>query len=258
MLRVSTDGSLGIRWHDLMRTAVGILLAAQVGVLVTASTMPTSAGLALLVALSVMTTGAALRVVVSSQKFYDTLEYRVELRTKDLVEKMTAFEKAATTDALTGLLNRRGGEEAIQPHIARSRRLRTAMSFVLVDIDRFKQINDTHGHAVGDRVLELVSATIRQSLRIADLPVRWGGEEILVCLPDTDLYGAAQVAEKLRSAIAMIDTETRNLTITASFGCAELGEDDFAVALARADMQMYLAKSQGRNRVCPQLVEKTS
>lgn len=164
---------------------------------------------------------------------------------------MASYEQAAATDALTGLLNRRGGEEAISPHIARSRRIKTAISFILIDVDRFKDINDTYGHSVGDVVLETVAKTTKQHLRTSDLAVRWGGEELLVVLPDTDLAGAVKVAEKLRMAIALIDFESSPISVTASFGCSELGDDDFQVAIARADMQMYLAKSQGRNRVCP-------
>lgn len=242
-----------------MRRAVGILLAAQAGLVGVAATLPWSAGLAIILALSVALTGTALWTLsILRREFRASLEDRVELRTKELVEKMTAFEHVAMTDALTGLLNRRGGEEAISPHIARSKRIKTAISFVLVDIDHFKKINDTHGHSIGDRVLEEVSATIKKNLRTADLAIRWGGEEILVCLPDTDLSGAILVAEKLRVSIAMIDMGARQLSVTASFGCAELGMDDFEVVIARADMQMYLAKSQGRNCVCPKFEEKTS
>lgn len=236
-----------------MRIATVILLVAQVGMVATASTMSASAGLALLLTLSVAISGTSLWAIASMRRgFHTLLEHRVGLRTKELEEKMTSYEQAAMTDALTGLLNRRGGEEAISPHIARSRRIKTAMSFVLVDIDHFKRVNDVHGHAMGDKVLEAVASTIKQNLRTSDLAIRWGGEEVLVCLPDTDLSGSLLVAEKLRTAIAAIDLEARKLEITASFGCAELGDDAFAVALARADMQLYLAKSQGRNRVCPQ------
>lgn len=242
-----------------MRTAVGILLAAQVGTVIAALTLPSPAGLALLLLLSSLGTSTSLWKIYSLKRdFQSALQSRVESRTKELEERMSAFEQVAMTDALTGLLNRRGGEEAILPHIARSRRIGTAISFVLVDIDHFKNINDTYGHAIGDRVLEAVAYTIKHNLRVADFAIRWGGEEILVCLPDTDLAGSVLVAEKLRMAIALIDLEAKKLTITASFGCAEMGDDDFPVVLARADMQMYLAKAQGRNRVCPQLGEKTS
>jgi diguanylate cyclase (GGDEF)-like protein len=260
MKMVSTGRHITITWQDLMRTAVGILLAAQVGIVATATTtVPSPAGLALLLVLSATLSGTALWTISSMRKgFRSALDLRVGLRTKELEERMTVFEQMATTDALTGLLNRRGGEEAMGPHIARSRRMKTAISFVLVDIDKFKDINDRHGHAMGDRVLGMVSDIIKANVRSADLPIRWGGEEILLCLPDTDLAGAILVAEKLRGVIALLDAEARDLTVTASFGCAELGDDDLSVAIARADMQMYLAKAQGRNRVCPHFDEKTS
>jgi diguanylate cyclase (GGDEF)-like protein len=236
-----------------MGRAVGILLTAQAGAVATALTLPSSVGVVVLLALSLLSSSFAMGTLwLTKKKFQEAVEEQVELRTQDLKEKMMAYEQVAMTDALTGLLNRRGGEEAVTPHIARSRRMKTAMSFVLVDIDNFKKVNDTYGHAVGDRVIEAVARTIRQNLRTTDLAARWGGEELLVCLPDTDLAGAVLVAEKLRQAVALIDLETRH-PITASFGCAELGDDDFQVALARADMQMYLAKSQGRNCVCPRI-----
>jgi diguanylate cyclase (GGDEF)-like protein len=256
---ISTQRYLTIPWLELMRIAVGILLAAQVGIVATAVAMPPSAGLALLLVLSSALSGTALWTINSMKKgFRSSLARRVEQRTKELEERMTVFEQMATTDALTGLLNRRGVEEAVTPHITRSRRMKTAMSFVLVDIDKFKDINDRHGHAIGDRVLGMVADAIKLNVRSTDLPARWGGEELLVCLPDTDLAGAVTLAEKLRTVIALIDAEARDLKVTASFGCAELGGDDFTVAIARADMQMYLAKAQGRNRVCPQLDQKTS
>lgn len=239
-----------------MRLTVGTLLAVQAGVVVTSLIIPTPLKPVVLIILSILGTGASLWKIFSLKRdFQIAHRHWAELRTS-LEEKMTTLEQAAMTDALTGLLNRRGGEEAVTQHIARTRRLTTAISLVLIDIDHFKHINDNHGHALGDRVLGEVASTIRRNLRSADLAIRWGGEEILVCLPDTNLSGAVRVAEKLRAAIAFIDLEARQLTITASFGCAELGEDTFEVAFARADMQMYLAKTQGRNRVCPKIDEK--
>jgi len=208
------------------------------------------AGLALLFFLSLLGTGSALYSAVLRDRVREDIELKVFQRTKELEEKMASYEQAAVTDALTGLLNRRGGEEAVAPHIARSRRINTAISFILIDIDNFKSINDTYGHSVGDSVLEAVAKTTRQHLRTSDLAIRWGGEELLVVLPDTDLAGAVHVAEKLRVTIALLDFES-SYSVTASFGCSELGDDDFQVALSRADMQMYMAKSQGRNRVCP-------
>lgn len=184
----------------------------------------------------------------------DEVEEKVAERVRELEEKLVHFEKAATTDALTGLLNRRGTEDAITSHVARSRRLRTAFSFVLCDIDHFKSVNDKFGHSTGDVVITGVAKSLRENLRVADFAGRWGGEEFLVCLPDTDLAGAILVAEKLRLAVERIDFDIPSVTI--SLGCAELGEDDFHVALARADMNLYLAKSKGRNQVFPNSLQK--
>ncbi len=184
----------------------------------------------------------------------ETIETKVAERTKDLQEKLVIYERAASTDALTGLLNRRGMEDSIQSHLARSRRLKTAFSFVLCDIDHFKAVNDKFGHAVGDVVLVGVSKALRETLRQSDFAGRWGGEEFLVCLPDTDLAGAIMAAEKLRVAVERLDFEAPSVTI--SLGCAELGEDPFEVAFARADMNLYLAKSKGRNQVFPVSLQK--
>ena len=156
---------------------------------------------------------------------------------------------------MIGLLNRRGGEESINHHIARCIRVGTAMSFILVDIDYFKRVNDELGHAVGDTVISGVSHALKTTVRTADFAIRWGGEEFLICLPDTDLAGAITTAEKLRKTIQKIDFGTSS-PITVSLGCSELGGDPFNIALARADMNLYLAKSKGRNQVFPQSLQK--
>lgn len=184
----------------------------------------------------------------------EVVQERLRCETGELKRLVSHFELQAMTDALTGLLNRRGGEESIKHHIARSARVQTSISFVLVDIDHFKNINDTHGHGVGDTVISGISQALKANLRAADFAIRWGGEEFLICLPDTDLAGAATIAEKLRSIIEQIDFGIRK--VTASFGCAELGQDPFNVALARADMHLYFAKSKGRNQVFPNFFHK--
>lgn len=190
-------------------------------------------------------------IVDRSKKFPKLVEQRVSERITGLMEMVTHFEQAAITDALTGLLNRRGGEEAISKHIARTRRLNGRFSLIVLDIDNFKQVNDRYGHSMGDMVISGIANTVRKNLRDADFAIRWGGEEFLICLPDTDLVGATCVAEKLRCAIEQIEFEF--LKATASFGCAELGSDDFQVAIARADMHLYMAKSKGRNCVFPRI-----
>lgn len=190
-----------------------------------------------------------------SPEIEKVIEERVQSKTEHLVELVIQYEQQATTDALTGLLNRRGGEDSIQHHIARSQRVKTAISFILVDIDHFKRVNDQFGHAIGDTVISGVAHSLKTTVRTADLAIRWGGEEFLICLPDTDLAGAIVAAEKIRKTLEKIDFGTSE-PVTASFGCAELGEDPFNLALARADMNLYIAKSKGRNQVFPQSLQK--
>lgn len=183
------------------------------------------------------------------------IEEQVAQRTDTLIKKMTHFEKQAATDALTGLLNRRGGEEAIHQQIERCRSSGKAFSFILIDIDHFKLVNDRFGHAAGDTVISGVSNAIKENLRASDFAIRWGGEEYLACLPDTDLAGAMLAAEKLRQVVEKLDFDMTPVTV--SLGCAELGEDPFNVALARADMHLYFAKSKGRNQVFPNFSQKS-
>jgi len=166
-----------------------------------------------------------------------------------LKEEVIHYEKASVTDALTGLLNRRGGEESINKHMARLRRTKASFSIIILDIDHFKSINDKYGHAIGDAVISGVGKVIQTSLRESDFAVRWGGEEFLICLPDTTLAGAIMVAEKLKDAIEIMDFGICGAT--ASFGCAEVGDDDIEVVIARADMHLYIAKSRGRNCIFP-------
>ncbi len=189
---------------------------------------------------------------------YDAkVEAEVAKRTEKLVELVRSYEQAALTDPLTGLLNRRGGEMAILRNLARSRRVNTACSFLLVDLDHFKLVNDKHGHETGDMVLRVVTSTIVSNMRIADLAVRWGGEEILVCLPDTDLVGAIQVADKLRTLISELSFE-HGIKTTVSIGVAEvMGPEDLHATLARADMNLYIAKARGRNMVFPASLDQT-
>ena len=164
----------------------------------------------------------------------------------------------AITDALTGLFNRRYMEShlgsLIEQAIARSKPL-TAL---VIDIDYFKSINDTHGHDAGDDVLREFALRIKRSIRGIDLACRCGGEEFVVVMPETDLAVAAMVAERLRRRIAAdafaIQQGAGNVPVTISIGIAALrGKDDNAAALVkRADQALYRAKRDGRNRVVPE------
>ena len=164
-------------------------------------------------------------------------------------ERFTALSRLALTDPVTGLTNRRGGEEALAREVSRARRGGAPLSLVLFDIDHFKSINDQAGHAVGDRVLRGISDILSASQRGSDLAMRWGGEEFLVLLPDVGLSGARTFAERVREHVQnLVVADAGRITI--SGGVAELrGEEEAAAALARADANLYRAKAAGRNRV---------
>lgn len=239
-----------------MRVALSVMLGAQVATVAAALIF----GLGPAIALNFFTMALIVLQLAKKQnepppeKLEKIVEDRVAIQTEKMKALMAQYEQQAMTDALTGLLNRRGGEESIEKHIYRSRRVKTAISFVLMDIDHFKKINDRYGHATGDLVISGISNALREHLRTADFGIRWGGEEFLICLPDTDLSGAIIVAEKLRTIIEKLDFDITPVTV--SMGCAELGEDPFHVALARADMHLYFAKSKGRNQVFPNSLQK--
>lgn len=165
-------------------------------------------------------------------------------------ERMLQMLRAqAEVDELTGLYNRRQANEILQLELERRQRYGTPVSIALLDIDRFKPVNDNHGHATGDQVLQGIASLLLRRLRSNDRVARWGGEEFLMILPHTTAYCAAEAANGVREALAQA-TFTGDLKITASLGVAEYdpGEslDDF---VERADQALYRAKSQGRNRV---------
>lgn len=158
--------------------------------------------------------------------------------------------RLANSDGLTGLQNRRRTTERLEAEIARARRYGTKLSLLLCDVDHFKQVNDQFGHNVGDEVLVRVAATLSETLRQVDLVGRWGGEEFLVLLPDTDGEGARVVAERLRKAVESLPPFPGGPSkVTSSIGIASYnGEDNSAVFVDRADQALYRAKKAGRNR----------
>jgi diguanylate cyclase (GGDEF)-like protein len=160
-------------------------------------------------------------------------------------------EKQALVDGLTGLANRRAASDALHAEAARAERLQTPLSVVLVDLDGFKDVNDAHGHAVGDAVLRALAEVLRETLRESDIAGRWGGEEFLLLLPGADEEGAVQLAERVRNGLATCRIPgVPDLRVTASFGVAEYaGETNTEQLLAAADDALYRAKRGGKNRV---------
>lgn len=166
------------------------------------------------------------------------------------VERSRSLEREANTDALTGLLNRRWLDNSLPRFIARHIHAQKPLSVLMLDIDHFKSFNDQHGHAVGDAVLTLVAQTTWKCLRPTDLAARYGGEEILVILPDTPLAGARVAAERVRAAVYSAKLNNLDTRISVSIGAATLDGDESGERLInRADALLYLAKQRGRNRV---------
>jgi diguanylate cyclase (GGDEF)-like protein/PAS domain S-box-containing protein len=159
----------------------------------------------------------------------------------------------ANTDALTNISNRRHFMVQAEQELRRARRFGRDLSVMMIDLDHFKNVNDTYGHAAGDTVLETVVKTALESLRQSDVMGRLGGEEFGVLLPETDLHSALEVAERLRAHIAetLIRISPKPLRCTASVGIAQLRAEDETIdhLLNRADEALFVAKNNGRNRV---------
>jgi len=149
------------------------------------------------------------------------------------------------TDPLTGVSNRRAFDDAVQSCLSQATRNDVPLSVAMLDIDFFKTINDQHGHLQGDRALQELAKLLRETVRECDILARYGGEEFVILMPQTQLHGACQLAERLR---ALID---ETLPFSVSIGlAAALANDSVTTLLGRADAALYAAKEQGRNRVC--------
>jgi diguanylate cyclase (GGDEF)-like protein len=162
-------------------------------------------------------------------------------------------QKLAITDALTGLYNRRGFFELGQREVERSRRFQRPLVAIMMDVDRFKFINDVYGHSAGDRVLQAVAKRCGDNLRRIDILGRFGGDEFTLLLPETDIYRARGVAERVRQCVAAtpVAADDALVEVSVSLGIARAtsATPDLDVLISRADAAMYLAKQAGRNRV---------
>ena len=190
------------------------------------------------------------RLLAHSQEMEET----VRQRTQELQSANQALEMQARCDPLTGLLNRRGLEGQFDFAIALARRSGRPLSLLTVDVDHFKRVNDTHGHGVGDQVLQGLARTLQQRLRRSDVAARIGGEEFVALLPDTGLEEAQAAADALRLAVAAQEhPQVGHITISLGVSALRAGDEDSASALMqRADAALYQAKGEGRNRVCVQ------
>ncbi|MGP0630072.1 diguanylate cyclase [Nitrospina sp. 32_T5] len=171
---------------------------------------------------------------------------------KELKRANQILDELARRDQLTGLSNRRDMKEKLEIERKRSMRNGKPVSCIVADIDHFKKVNDDHGHLTGDEALKKVSSIISINLRSHDTAARWGGEEFLVLLPETDLEGATHVADRMRSKIEAetICMEDREIKLTMSFGVVQFdGKETMEQFLHRADQNLYEAKKNGRNTV---------
>ena len=181
----------------------------------------------------------------------EAMEEKVRLRTLELEAANRALDLQARTDALTGLLNRRGFETQMAFAVALARRSSRPLSLITVDVDHFKRVNDTYGHEAGDEVLRRLARTLQSRLRGSDVVARLGGEEFVALLPDTDLNGAQSIAQALVTAMAeQQDPVVGTITVSAGVATMRGADDTGAAMLRRGDAALYEAKGQGRNRVC--------
>ncbi len=170
-----------------------------------------------------------------------------------LLDANRRLARQALTDELTGLANRRHGAHQLEREIALCVRHGRILALVRVDVDHFKAINDTHGHQAGDQVLAAVASRLGEAVRGGDELARWGGDEFVAILPDTDKAGALRAAERLRAAVAAAPVEAAgaSLPVTISVGWAHWAGDTPDDLLARADRALYKAKDAGRDTVWP-------
>lgn len=177
---------------------------------------------------------------------------RLRQRAEELRRSAEAASEMSMTDALTGLLNRYGLQRALQREMSEARRYSRPLSCLLIDLDFFKSVNDTYGHAAGDAALQQAARVIADSVRGSDVVCRYGGEEFLVLAPETSVEGASALADKIRHAFSarLFGEAGRVFPLTLSAGVAQLDPSESGNdMIARADEALYHAKQTGRDRV---------
>jgi diguanylate cyclase (GGDEF)-like protein len=171
-----------------------------------------------------------------------------------MIQLTEELSEIAEEDQLTQLRNRRGVYHQLERIYAQSKRDRTNLSLIMCDIDYFKEVNDVYGHDAGDKVLIAVANLIKNTIRVSDLPARWGGEEFLIVLPNANEKEAYAVAEKIRKNILdlIVEHGDINIDVTISLGVADIKRTKNVEELVKlADNYLYEAKGKGRNLTCP-------
>ncbi|MCV0397996.1 MAG: GGDEF domain-containing protein [Rhizobiaceae bacterium] len=181
------------------------------------------------------------------------VESRLRAMTETLSARSETLEHAALTDGLTGMQNRRYFDDALREYLEEFERIGKPVGLMILDLDHFKEVNDNHGHDVGDEVLRTVASCLRDLTRYHDVVARLGGEEFAVVAPNMDRDLLVKFAERIRKAVASVSVTSGNvrLKVTTSVGLAIWdGKESAEEFYRRADRQLYNAKKQGRNRVC--------
>ena len=183
------------------------------------------------------------------------LSYRIKIL-EDIKKSQEVLKLLSITDSLTGLYNRRYFESSSEELLGISKRMNENFTIIMIDIDSFKQVNDTYGHSIGDNVLRKLSAKLKELSRESDVVCRYGGEEFVLLLAKTDLQEALTFAEKIREEASLIKIATNKdeyFTITLSLGVSQVDtkrDVGIKVAVNKADEALYRAKNSGKNRVC--------
>ena len=181
------------------------------------------------------------------------LKLKLESTDSGLHELIDEMYQSSRVDALTKLLNRRAFEERMEEESAISKRHGTVSCLAILDIDHFKSVNDQYGHDAGDKVLQAVASFLKETVRTGDIVARWGGEEFLIYIRQSEIEGAQSLIEKLRERVSKTVIALRagqTLSVTFSAGLVSLKNfDDWKAALTQADEALYVSKENGRNQV---------
>ena len=195
--------------------------------------------------------------IQENKKYENSLEQLVKERTKELEATKTELTLLVNRDSLTNLYNRRYFDDISKTLLSLAHREKDSLSLMMIDIDRFKTINDTYGHLVGDIVLKELAFTLLKTTRTSDVVIRFGGEEFLILLPHTDLEGAEKIAVKIRNHVKNLkinikDSVDKIVKFTVSIGVTECycsDDEDIDTIVRRTDEAMYEAKHNGRDRI---------
>jgi len=238
--------TLQSRWSALLAASVVIASAIAATRALRALADPDSVA-------TVMATDSALNVHTAFIAVALVLTLHATLVALVVVRLVTELQRLSRHDALTGLLNRRAMEEALDAQMQRCRRIHAPFVVMMLDLDHFKRINDKHGHPFGDRALRHVAQLLKGAVREADRLARFGGEEFVLLLPDTGFAEAETIAEQLRRLLetSPVANETDSVVVSVSIGIAQWNNahEDISRLLSRADAALFQAKVQGRNRV---------